>query len=225
MLRGGRAESRGLSHAWAGSGRRGPCSARRRRKRVPGANPGNRDRAAALESPSGEPLLKGRIPEPPGRTHKPALAPGRAPFACGPDAAAAARCGASRRQRARRGRQGSRVPPWPPSPGPQHRGGSSRGLLDVRAAAAGNPRAVPSASWGRAGRSRPAAPSKALASVPRGSSFPDASGRVRGGASGSRSLTSPRLDQSGMLRMLFAAASPREREGETLPPRGQAQAF
>lgn len=70
-----------------------------------------------------------------------------------------------------------------------------------------------------------AAPSKALASVPWGSSFPDASGRVRGGASGSRSLTSPRLDLGGMLRMLFAAASPRERGGETLPSRGQAQSF
>lgn len=185
MLRGGRAESRGLSHAWAGSGRRGPCSARRRRKRVPDANPGNRDRAAALESPSGEPLLKGRIPEPPGRTHKPALAPGRAPFACGPDAAAAARCGASRRQRARRGRQGSRVPPWPPSPGPQHRGGSSRGLLDVRAAAAGNPRAVPSASWGRAGRSRPLprrrsrpCPGEAASLTPVGASGAGPRGRV-----------------------------------------------
>lgn len=109
--------------------------------------------------PSGEPhLLKGRRPRvPPGRTHKPARAPGRASSACGPDAAAAARCGASRRRRARRDRRGRRVPPWPPSPRPRRTalagaelgGGASRGLLDVRAAAAaGNPRAVPSAFVG-----------------------------------------------------------------------------
>lgn len=48
-----------------------------------------------------------------GLTHKLALAPGRAPFACGPDAAAAARCGPSRRRRARKDRKGRRVPPWP----------------------------------------------------------------------------------------------------------------
>lgn len=103
----------------------------------------------------------------------------------------------------------------PSGPGGAVRGGASRGLLDVKAVAAGNPRAVPSASGGRGELGalrqvllRPGqktSTSKELVSVPGVSSLPDACGRVRGGASGSRSLTSLRLDQCQMLSIFFAA--------------------
>lgn len=80
-------------------------------------------------------------------------------------------------------------------------------------------------SWGTPGRPKAGAAaaktstSKERVSVSGGSSFPGACGRVRGGASGSRSLTSPRLDRSQLLRMLFAFASEAGR-AETLSPRG-----
>lgn len=101
----------------------------------------NREIETAPLPSSHEPSGGGRAltPSPPGRTHKPALAPGRAPFACGPDAAAAARCGASRRQRARRGRRGSRAPPWPPSPGPQQPGRIFSGTPGLQGGSGGEP--------------------------------------------------------------------------------------
>lgn len=107
------------------------------------------------------------------------------------------------------------------------RGGASRGLHDVRAAAAGNPRAVPSLFVGEIWTPQSrccCGPAKTFS--PKGASFcpgvssgdrslPDACGRVQGGASELPSLTSPILDQCQKLRMQDALEFP---EGVTLPP-------
>lgn len=114
-----------------GGGAGGACPGSKQSLDGKGRSPGSRGgrnaqaqgtRHSALGSQAEEPVkpsprARSRVPSAtilsaPGRTHRPAPAPGRAPFAYGPEDAAATQCGVSIGLRGRRGR---RAQPWPRS--------------------------------------------------------------------------------------------------------------
>lgn len=208
----------------------GPRELRQRRCPESQVEPRDKPSLQAGSPTSSKPV----IPEPP-RTHSQAGTSSKKSAFC-----VRSRCRSCRRMwrfQAATGAQGSQGAPGPAMAAeslaaarrssPIMRGGASRGLHDVRAAAAGNPRAVPRAFVGEiwtsqsrccCGRPKPSAPRKRV-SVPglssRDRSLPDACERVQGGASESSSLTSLSLDQRQKLRMLDALEFP---AGKTLPP-------
>lgn len=140
----------------AGNGRRGFCLSREGRNRFQDARssePRQRQAAGQALSPAGSPTSsKPIIPELPG-THSQAGTSSRKSAFC-----VRSRCRSCRTMwpfQTAAGAQGSQGAPGPAmaahSSSPSRRGGASRGLQDVRAAAAGNPRLYQACLSGRSG--------------------------------------------------------------------------